>query len=366
MEPVVWEETTDTEGNVYYDNGIRTQWEMPKKGWIQKKTKNGRVYYNNGTKTQWEDPRENAAPNSPVDNERKGNANLRARNTRYANNMNLVREVEGARTKLKGTKKKFAPKKATNLPAPPRVLSITSAERKRNANLRARNTRYANNMNLVREVEGARTKLKGTKKQFGPNNKKKLLPKKIRNEPAPPQVLNKLVNLSRKLQKKPTNRSTLRQLLPIVAALTAVYTSGSMGNTSRLHGRSLGPVRQPFSPARPELWGDSGAFPRGNPAPTPAPTPRPTPTPAPTPRPRRRALPSMHEQMLQSFIDAGTDQETINKLIETWEAEANTRNAELAAAAAKKARQNQRNREVKKQLNNARQGFKRAARNLGR
>ena len=69
--------------------------------------------------------------------------------------------------------------------------------------------------------------------------------------------------------------------------------------------------------------------------------------------------------MLQSFIDAGTDQETINKLIETGEAEADTRNAELGKAAAKKAKQNQRNREVKKQVNNARKGFKRAARNIG-
>jgi DNA-binding transcriptional MerR regulator len=74
----------------------------------------------------------------------------------------------------------------------------------------------------------------------------------------------------------------------------------------------------------------------------------------------------MHEKGLQSFINAGVPQETINKMIEMWEDEANARNAEADAAAAKKAKQNQRNREVQQQLKATREGFQRVARNLGR
>jgi len=348
MEPVIWEEMTDSEGRIYYDNGIRTQWEKPK-GWIQRQTESGQIYYNNGEKTQWEDPRVNVATNNSLSEEKKQNANLRARNTRYANNINLVREAYGARNKLKGTKRQFGPQKPRNLPAP--------GERRKEVH----NTRRANEMNLDKEAQAARNKLKGTKKQFGP--------KKPRNLPvAPaPQVINKLVNLSRKLQKKPTNRSTLKQIIPILAAFAAIYSSGS-SNTSHLHGRSLGAVRQPFSPARPELWGNSGAFPRPSPGSgsSAAPKPTPAPTPAPTPRPRRRALPTIHEKLLQSFINAGAPQGTINEMIEMWEGEANARNAEAAAAAAKKAKQNQRNREVQQQLKATRQGFQRVARNLGR
>jgi hypothetical protein len=347
MEPVIWEELENSEGRLYYDNGIRTQWEKPK-GWIQRQTESGQVYYNNGEKTQWEDPRINVAQNNSPSEERKQNANLRARNTGYANNMNLEREAHGARNKLKGTKKQFGPQKPRNLPAPP-------VQRKE-----AHNTRRANKINLDKEAQAARNKLKGTKKQFGP--------KKPRNLPSAPQVVNKLVNLSRKLKKKPKNRSTLKQIIPILAALTAIYSPESSGNTSRLHGRSLGPVRQPFSPARPELWGNYGAFPRPSPgaAPKPTPTPTPAPTPAPTPRPRRRTVSSIHEKLLQSFINAGAPQKTINEMIEMWEGEANALNAQAAAAAAKKAKQNQRNREVQQQLKATREGFQRVARNLGR
>ena len=75
---------------------------------------------------------------------------------------------------------------------------------------------------------------------------------------------------------------------------------------------------------------------------------------------------STEEGIIQLFIDQGIPQDVINEYIRQAEEKADGLEQSLKDRREKQARQKQRNDEVKKQVNNARKGFKRAAHGVGR
>jgi hypothetical protein len=77
-------------------------------------------------------------------------------------------------------------------------------------------------------------------------------------------------------------------------------------------------------------------------------------------------LSSTEEGIIQLFIDQGISQDVINEYIRQAEEKADGLEQSLKDRREKQARQKQRNDEVKKQVNNARKGFKRAAHGVGR
>jgi uncharacterized protein YhaN len=77
-------------------------------------------------------------------------------------------------------------------------------------------------------------------------------------------------------------------------------------------------------------------------------------------------LSSTEEGIIQLFIDQGIPQDVINEYIRQAEEKADGLEQSLKDRREKQARQKQRNDEVKKQVNNARKGFKRAAHGVGR